>query len=89
MKELIDIINEDSQKLKNRRTLINSIRDYCDNNNWNEFIATFKDKGEILVCGQITSYQGHPQIKAGNNSIIVAPEKTMRGGTAVYRYSCE
>ena len=40
MKELIDIINEDSQKLKNRRTLINSIRDYCDNNNWNEFIAT-------------------------------------------------
>lgn len=40
MKQLIDIINEDSQKLKNRRTLINSIREYCDNNNWNEFIAT-------------------------------------------------
>lgn len=43
MKELIDIINEDSQKLKNRRTLINSIRDYCDNNDWNEFIATIYD----------------------------------------------
>lgn len=61
MKKLIDIINEDSQKLKNRKTLINSIRDYCDNNNWNEFIATMyaafaqcrDGKGEsILLKGE-------------------------------------
>jgi len=58
------------------------------NYNWDDFLATYKDKGEILVCGQITSYQGHPQIKANPSNILVSPEKTMRGGVAVYRYNC-
>ena len=59
------------------------------NYNWNDFLATFKDKGELLVCGQITSYQGHPQIKTTPDKILVSPTKTMRGSTVVYNYSCK
>lgn len=59
------------------------------NYSWDDFLATYKDKGEILVCGQITSYQGHPQIKANPSNILVSPNKTMRGGTVVYNYRCK
>lgn len=59
------------------------------NYNWDEFLATFKGKGELLVCGQITSYQGHPQIKTTPDKILVSPTKTMRGSTVVYNYSCK
>ncbi len=58
------------------------------NYNWNNFYSTYA-KDQILVCGQITSYQGHPQIKAVPKNIIVNPTKTEHGSYIVYNYSCK
>lgn len=59
------------------------------NYNWNDFLAAYKDKGEILVCGTITTYQGHPQIKATPQNILTSPTGTARGSYTVYQYTCD
>lgn len=57
------------------------------NYDWNWFYNTFRDK-EILVCGQIVSYQGHPEIKTTPDQILISPKKTQHGSYTVYSYSC-
>ena len=58
------------------------------NYGWNWFLETYKDKGPILVCGTITMYQGHPQIKTTPSSVLVSPNGTTAGAYTVYKYSC-
>lgn len=57
---------------------------------WNNFVATYKGKGPILVCGTIYSYNGHPEIKITNVSsqTVLSPQASLSGSTTVYRYSC-
>lgn len=58
---------------------------------WNSFKNTYYGKGPILVCGEITRYQGHPQIAIYNvdNQTILNPKTSMSGSRIVYRYSCK
>lgn len=58
---------------------------------WDNFVATYKDKGPVLVCGTIYSHDGHPEIKVTNVSsqVVLEPTKTYSGNSAVYRYSCK
>ena len=58
------------------------------NYGWNWFLKTYKDKGPILVCGKITTYQGHPQIKTAPSGTMVSPDGTLDGVNTVYKYSC-
>lgn len=57
---------------------------------WENFVNTYKDKGPILVCGKIYSYQGHPEIKITNVSkqTILSPQTSYSGNSIVYKYSC-
>ena len=59
------------------------------NYGWNWFLDTYKDKGPILVCGKITTYQGHPQIKTTPSGTLVSPKGTVDGQYTVYKYSCK
>lgn len=59
------------------------------NYDWNWFSGTYGKGDELLICGQITTYQGHPQIRTNPNSILVSPNKTQDGPYTVYRYSCD
>ena len=58
--------------------------------NWDSFVATYKGKGPILVCGQIYAYQGHPEIKITNvgSQTALSPKVSYSGGSVVYKYSC-
>ena len=58
--------------------------------NWNSFTATYNGKGPILVCGQIYSYEGHPEIKITDvaSQTRLSPQASISGNTIVYKYSC-
>ena len=57
---------------------------------WDSFRSTYYNKGPILVCGKIYTYNGHPEIKITdiNKQTILSPQATSSGGVSVYRYSC-
>lgn len=57
---------------------------------WKNFENTFLNQGPILVCGQIYSYQGHPEIKiTGTGQFLLNPNRSSSGSYTVYRYSCK
>ena len=58
--------------------------------NWDSFSNTYKDKGPIVVCGQIYSYDGHPEIKITDvaSQTRLSPQASLSGSTIVYKYSC-
>ena len=58
---------------------------------WDDFVATYKDRGPVLVCGTIYSYEGHPEIKITNvqNQVVLEPVKNYSGSSIVYNYSCK
>ena len=58
--------------------------------NWETFSSTYKNKGPILVCGQIYSYEGHPEIKITDVAAQtrLSPQASFSGSTLVYKYSC-
>lgn len=59
------------------------------NYGWNWFLNTYKNNGAVLVCGKITTYRGHPEIKASPNSTLVSPNGVVDGSYTVYKYSCK
>lgn len=53
---------------------------------WENFKNEYYGAGPILVCGTITTYQGHPQIKiTGTNQVLKKPTMTY----GAYNYSCK
>lgn len=58
------------------------------NYDWNEFVNAFKGKGTLLVCGEITTYEGHPQIKTTPSDIMTSPIESNDGVYKVYQYKC-
>lgn len=56
--------------------------------NWESFSAEYKSGvSNVLVCGQIYSYQGHPEIKVTDVGKQVVKNPTMKDGA--YQYSCK
>ena len=57
---------------------------------WDSFRETYYNKGPILVCGKIYTYNGHPEIKITDISkqTLLSPQATLSGDITVYRYSC-
>lgn len=56
--------------------------------NWDSFSAEYQSGvSNILVCGQIYSYQGHPEIKIADVGRQVVKNPTIRDGA--YAYSCK
>lgn len=58
------------------------------NYGWNWFISTYENKGVLLVCGTITTYEGHPEIKATPADIVTSPKLSADHLVPVYRHSC-
>lgn len=58
------------------------------NYGWNWFLDTYKNSDNLLVCGTIKMYEGHPEIKAVPSNILTSPKGTTDGSYTVYKYSC-
>ena len=59
------------------------------NYGWNWFLSQYQNADTIVVCGQITRYQGHPQIKTAPSSIDNNPTGVSDGPYTVYKYTCK
>ena len=56
--------------------------------NWNSFSAEYQSRvSNVLVCGQIYSYQGHPEIKIVDVGRQVVKNPIARAN-GMYAYKC-